>query len=546
MVRNKVKTGQHIARLKWTKGNISFTSVCVTDENTVVYDNMLSNTAYMDHHSVCFDYRIGTFWQTKYEDMDFGAIKAELKIRCINGTPICDHQCDAQIDLGEAKISCKVETIGNCCKLSWVYGWATGLKSVKLSVNEFGVEITGVLGSSGSGDGSCTECCPPISTTMIPVQTDGGSVADDGPQQIRTLSVKTIEGEVVDVKVPNNIRPGDHISGSVAKNIVKKRPSDTLDGAVIDINGQQHQLRGKNFTFLVPSGAASIPFIIKNSKGESIGTTQIPINTLAIPQLPAGTSIPPQQIEMPPPHSPGNFVPVNYCQPGQPLTINGNFDGNAANTKVSINTIPCEVLAESDRGSFVNVPSNLPAGKASITIKEGGVTKTMPIQVITTDLKANKKIVQRGTKATVTATVKGLENLDLNNNNFKIELTNGSPGVIQFMNPNTTTITRDINSSNVKNGVFTFTTDITGTTTGSYAVGSNVSSTTGANCWKKYQDRMDNCEAQQKKCYEDCVLTGKKDIELLVCYEGCNTALKFCVLAGWNDYLDCLRKIFGY
>jgi hypothetical protein len=368
--------------------------------------------------------------------------------------------------------------------------------------------------------------------------TPGGITGIDGPQKVRTISVKTLNGEVVDVKVPNNIRPGDHISGS----IITKFQSSALQGAVVDVENKKTNVKDKIFSFIVPAGLASIPFLIKNDKGETLGMTQIPVNTPNIPQPAGNITIPASQIQMPPQHTPGSFAPMNYCQPGEPLTINGFFDGNAANTKVSINNIPCEIIAESDRGSFVFVPQNLPPGRYPLAIDEGGVRQGFLIQAVITDLSSNKTVVQKNTKATITATVSGLENLDLNNNNFKLELTNGSPEIIQFRDANSTTITRDINSSNVKNGTFTFTTDITGITTGSYTVTSNLTSTTCTDCWKKYEDCIARCEAEEKKCYQDCD-KGNKGIS---CYLACSAAARLCEAACFAEYLDCVRKKLGY
>lgn len=370
------------------------------------------------------------------------------------------------------------------------------------------------------------------------ISAPGGIAGNDGPQKIRAISVKTISGEVIDVKVPNNIRPGDRITGSVAA----KTPSSTLEGAVIEIDGKQTNVKDKLFRMLVPAGVASIPFILRDNKGAELARTQIPVNLPALPMPGNNVTVPPQQIEMPPPRSPGDFAPMNYCQPGEPLTINGSFDGNASNTKVSINNIPCEVLAESDRGSFVQVPADLAAGRASLTIQEGGVTQTIPIQVVTTSLSANKRVVQKNTKAKITATVSGLENLDLNNNNFSIELTNSSPGVIQFREGTTTTISRAINSSNVKNGTFSFTADITGTATGSYTINSNLTSTTCTDCWKQYENCIAAVEAEEKQCYKDC---DKKN-EGVSCYLACSAAARLKEAECFAQYLGCIRKKMGY
>ncbi|HEY6063780.1 MAG TPA: hypothetical protein VIV35_09235, partial [Chitinophagaceae bacterium] len=543
--RDLIKIGQHRVRVKWMKGTTPFTTLCITDDKTIIYDNMFSNTAISNHHSRCYDSHLCWIWQSTYADCSRGAIWADLTVTCdADGTPHCTNDCGGWMTGGTANCKCVVTKVANCCHMEYTWAWACGFKKVKFKLDAKGVkfeaEIEGYLGSEGSGDGSCEQCCPKPPVTVNPVTTPKttGTAGIVGPQNVATVSVSTLSGEVVDVKVPNNIRPGDNITGSV----VARTQSSTLQGAVVDVEKNKTSLKDKLFSFIVPAGLASIPFLIKNDKGETLGMAEIPVNTPNIPTPAGNTIIPASQIEMPPQHSPGNFVPVNYCQPGQPLTINGFFDGNAANTNVSINNIPCEIIAESPRGSFVQVPADLPAGKASLNIQEGGVTQTTAIQVITTNLSTNKKVVQRGTRAKVTATVSGLENLDLNNNNFKIELTNGSPGIIQFRDVTTTTITRDINSSNVKNGTFTFTTDIAGTATGSYTISSNVTSTTCTSCWEKYKNCIDNCEAQEKKCYEDCDKGNKG----LGCYLACSAAARLCEAACWTEYLNCMRQKFRY
>jgi hypothetical protein len=292
----------------------------------------------------------------------------------------------------------------------------------------------------------------------------------------------------------------------------------------------------------VPAGIATIPFLLKNAAGEILGTAEIPVNTPNVPTPAGNITVPAQQIQMPPQHAPGSFAPMNYCQPGEPLTINGFFDGNAANTNVTINNIPCEIITESNWGSFAQIPDNLPAGKASLTIQEGGATQTMPVQVITTNLTAKKTTLRKSEKTTITVTVSGLENLDLNNNNFKIELTNGSPGVIQFRDVNTATITKEITSNNVKNGVYTFTTNIIGITTGAYTVGSTLTSTTCTNCWKQYEKCIAQVEADEKQCYKDC----DKSNGGTSCYLACSAAARLQEAECFAQYIGCMRKKLGF
>jgi len=117
-------------------------------------------------------------------------------------------------------------------------------------------------------------------------------------------------------------------------------------------------------------------------------------------------------------------------------------------------------------------------------------------------------------------------------------LTNGSPGVIQFRDANTTTISRDINSSNVKNGTFTFTADITGTAAGSYIINSNVTSTTCNECWKQYEACIAIVAADEKKCYEAC----DKANAGTECYLACSAAARLQEAECFVAYLGCVRK----
>ena len=276
------------------------------------------------------------------------------------------------------------------------------------------------------------------------------------PQKLRTISVSTLSGEVVDVKVPNNIRPGDQITGSV----VPQKTSSTLQGAVVDVQDKKSDLKNKLFTFIAPAGLASIPFLIKDNAGKILGTTEIPINA----------SISPQQSGMQKPSAPGNFTPNIFTQPGQPLTITGNFDGNAANTNISINNIPCEKIAESPSVTFILSPANLPPGQATIKIEEGGVSASMPIQVVTVNLSTDNPVMQRNGKATISIKIDGAENLDLEKNHYQVELTNHSPGIVSIRGANSNTLTWDLNSSNTKNGSARLTAKLIGSAAGSYTI----------------------------------------------------------------------------
>ena len=308
----------------------------------------------------------------------------------------------------------------------------------------------------------------------------GAGLAGTGRLSVHTISISTLKGDVVDIKVPNNIQPGDRISGS----IVSAKSSSILKGAVVEVQGKQTNFADKLFEIIVPMGLTTIPFLLKNSKGKTIASTTIPVNGRTLPAGPNGTVILIDQLPKPVQTAPGNFAPMNYAQPGQPLAIPGNFDGNAENTKVSINNVPCEILTEGPRGANVLVPEGLNAGKGSVNINEAGVSQTTPIQVVTINLATNTPSILKNTTSKIDCTVNGLENLDLDKNHFKLVLINQSPSTISFAGNNPTEISYDLNKGNVSNGTASFSIQANGIRSGTYTVAANVNSTTCTECWE--------------------------------------------------------------
>lgn len=277
-----------------------------------------------------------------------------------------------------------------------------------------------------------------------------------------TYPVRVSPDQQLRFRLPKDIRSGDMITGSVSEEKKDnagelKKVSSTLEGMVIEIERRQTKLSNRIFSFLVPAGLASIPFLLKNSSGQIIDRGLIPVS--------------PQNVSNPPTATNGmNFNPGLICQPGEPLTISGNFDGNAANTNVSINNIPCEKIAESPRVTYALSPANLPPGQATIKIEEGAVSKEIPIQVVTVNLTTSKPVMRRNGKAIITVYIDGAANLDLEKNHFQVELTNHSPGVVSFRDANSNTLNWDLNSSNTKNGSARLTTQLVGSAAGSYTI----------------------------------------------------------------------------
>lgn len=363
-----------------------------------------------------------------------------------------------------------------------------------------------------------------------------GKISSAGPQKITTISVKTISGEVVDVKVPNDIRPGDQVTGTVTS----LKHSTTLEGAVIEIEGKKTSLKDKLFSVLIPlSATAAVTFLIKDASGVTQATSTIPLNRPALP-IPTGSTKPIDlsSVKNANTPSPGNFAPLNYCQPGQPLSIPGFFDGDASNTKCSISNIPCEIIAESPRVSFFQIPENTGPGRKSLEIEEGNTRESIQIQVVSVNLSANKTTLRKGEKTTISVTVSGLEGLKMEANKFSIELVNQTPANITFQDVAGNTITKMIVESDVKKGVYKFKTKVAGTQSGPFTLSADINSITCRECWKQYENCISGIEAEEKECYKDC----EKSDGGTACYIGCSTAARAQEIECYAAYLGCVRK----
>ncbi|HPF12343.1 MAG TPA: hypothetical protein PKW08_12995 [Flavobacteriaceae bacterium] len=157
------KVGQHLLKLQWksVSDGKSFVSYCLADDDKLIYDSMLMNASRVHPSNSCFSYKMWWAWEgDDPANWTRGSIYADVTPTCRNGVPItCDKNCTASMTLGEAKINCTSTIVDNCCSMEYSWAWACGFKSVKVAADGFTLEVEGIIGSGGSGNGSCTRCC---------------------------------------------------------------------------------------------------------------------------------------------------------------------------------------------------------------------------------------------------------------------------------------------------------------------------------------------------------------------------------------------------
>lgn len=228
----------------------------------------------------------------------------------------------------------------------------------------------------------------------MPATAAPNRIVPDADRGLTSVTLPAQAGKLT-VYLPSDMAAGDTISGTVvaepagANEAERRQNSDTLSGYVIEIDRKPIAATGGHFRFVVPAaGLATIGLFKSTGSRRSLVESQVPIN----PQQGSTTG----PIELP-----------KLGQSGRPVAINGPFDGDLANTQVTIGGRPVEVLAESPRSAVLNCPDG-PIGATEITVQEGGQRAQGPFRNLELNLYAPKTALKPGEITTVNARVRGL------------------------------------------------------------------------------------------------------------------------------------------
>jgi hypothetical protein len=264
---------------------------------------------------------------------------------------------------------------------------------------------------------------------------------------------KLPEGTVT-VYLPNDLRHGDTITGTVidtpaGSGSLLQSNAATLEGVVIEIEGKPQRPNGRLRSWVIPAGVGAVAVRILTAGGKPLGTTTI-------------LTIPPNV---------GQSSPTFNCDPVQnaagPLTINGPFDGNAANTNVNCGPNPMTVMAESPRSCVVAGPPSTP-GKTNISVDEAGNKANLPCNLVKMTMTASKTTLLRGEKTTVTVKVSGLEGLSKTCFPIPLEFVNETPAIIRFQQTTEKRLPVGMPQNSVKDGIGTMQIGLVGINPGKF------------------------------------------------------------------------------
>jgi len=191
--------------------------------------------------------------------------------------------------------------------------------------------------------------------------TNRGFAQTISSQKGLTTAVFNLPAGIIKVYLPDDIRPGEMISGTIiaeaggrnAKEVTKNL-SD-LKKYTVAFNAQKLAVSEAGKSFQCNISKAVQPKLLLNligGNGENAGFVNIePAKKTKTASAPAECKIP------------------THALTAAPLRITGPFDGNSSNTNCNVDGKPIEILAESPRQCVVSFPENA-KGDRTIEVQE--------------------------------------------------------------------------------------------------------------------------------------------------------------------------------
>lgn len=239
-----------------------------------------------------------------------------------------------------------------------------------------------------------------------------------------TTAVFNLPEGTITVYLPDDIRPGDNISGTVLAIASGKNSRQVgknlsaLKKYAVEFDGQKFPVSNtaSHVQYKMSSGKPLQRFLsIINSEGVNAGEVGIKCPYTTETRSMTGCNIP------------------SHALTAAPLKINGPFDGNSSNTTCNISGKEAEVLAESPRQCIIQFPENA-SGKQTMELQEANQQKcTRSISGVDLHVSTGKLSLRRGEKTVIHVQVTGLQNLP---DTAKLTLTNMSVDVVAMQPSN--------------------------------------------------------------------------------------------------------------
>jgi hypothetical protein len=250
---------------------------------------------------------------------------------------------------------------------------------------------------------------------------------------LTTASFPTPYGEIK-IYLPDDIRPGETISGSVSvfpdgksirqteKNLAElKRYRLQIDELKIDLAVWR----------FVPERPSGFQWIIPKDREVSIPVELIHVSD----SKPAQLTYRFHDVQDTLPALKGCYIPAHVLE-ASPLRIHGAFDGEYSNTKCTLENRQLEILAESPRQSIFLIPPGV-SGIKNISILENSSGKTTQCyqqsSLVQLHVSAGKLNLKKGEQTFIDVKITGLKDLQ---DTAMLSLKNASGDVVSMIPSN--------------------------------------------------------------------------------------------------------------
>ncbi len=271
-----------------------------------------------------------------------------------------------------------------------------------------------------------------------------------------TTAVFKLQQGVIKIYLPDDIRPGDIISGRVIAEPVGKNAKQIsnnlaeLNSYSIHINNEKFPVdnAGKPFQISIPAGKPNRCLVgLTNAAGTKTAEVTVPsIPEKDQPGTTGGCNIPSQALT------------------GSPFRITGPFDGNSSNTNCTLDNKPVEILAESPRECIVSYPSTA-GGMHTFNNQESGQPPcSKQVTGVEMNITAGELNLTRGQQTYIDIKITNLLRLPdtalltlTNISTNVITMTDGNNIAISIPPPSNSTngtYTRRFNVQSIKTGAF--------------------------------------------------------------------------------------------
>jgi hypothetical protein len=237
-----------------------------------------------------------------------------------------------------------------------------------------------------------------------------------------TTAIFNLPAGIIKVYLPDDIRPGDMISGSVSAEAAGKNAKEMTKNLAdlkkynVEFNGQKLAVSEAGKSFQCNISKAMQPKLVLNlmsGNGENAGYINIE------PSKNGNTAVSPSECKIP-----------THALTAAPLIIRGHFDGDASNTKCTLNNEPLEILAESPQQCFIAYPEN-GTGIQTLHVQEHNKTTcSQQVSGVEMHVSAGKLNLLRGEKTYINVEITGLQNLP---DTAKLTLANMTRDIVHML-----------------------------------------------------------------------------------------------------------------